>query len=299
MEKEIVKKIDMHVHTTETMWYSSMPNHRMATPKELMKLYETIGVEAGVLLPCNEVECGYAPSSNYEVKCIVDKYPGNFYWFCNLDARQGDNSPENDFTPYIQYMKSMGAKGVGEYSTNLYMDHPMMLNFFKHCALCDMPVVFHMGNLGHDYGIVDDFGLPKLEKVLSMFPNLKLIGHSQKFWAEISGDLKKEDRDGYPTGKIVPGGRLVELMRNYPNLYADLSAGSGYNAMTRDPSFSYGFLEEFQDRLYYGTDICSPTPFHQCLALSGWLDEAMQKDCISYEAYVKVARGNAIKLLTR
>lgn len=32
-----------------------------------------------------------------------------------------------------------------------------------------MPVLFHIGNLGGDYGIVDDFGLKRLEKVLRMF----------------------------------------------------------------------------------------------------------------------------------
>jgi len=299
MEKTIVKKIDMHVHTSETEWINGTGGSRYATPKELMKIYDSIGVEAGVLFPCNEVEGGFAPSSNYENKCIVDQYPGKFYWFCNLDARMGDNSPETNFTPYLHYMKEKGARGVGEYSTNMYMDDPMMLNFFKHCEACDMPIIFHMGNLGRDYGIVDDYGLPRTEKILSMFPKLRLIGHSQKFWAEISGDLKKEERDGYPEGKIIPGGRLVELMRTYPNLYADLSAGSGYNAMTRDPEFSYHFLEEFQDRLYYGTDICSPNPFPQCLNLSGWLDRAMLEGNISHTTYCKVVRENALALLNR
>ena len=61
-------------------------------------------------------------------------------------------------------------------------------------------------------------------------------------------------RARYPTGPVTPG-RLVELMRRYPNLHGDLSAGSGFGAISRDPEFGYQFLEEFQDRLYWGTDI--------------------------------------------
>lgn len=32
-----------------------------------------------------------------------------------------------------------------------------------------------------------------------------------------------------------------------------------YDAISRDPEFGYKFLEEFQDRLYWGTDIDTPT----------------------------------------
>ena len=66
---------------------------------------------------------------------------------------------------------------------------------------------------------------------------------------------------------MLPGGRLFHLFRTYPNLYADLSAGSAFTALTRDFSqlesepFSpksgasvEPFLVEFQDRLLFGRD---------------------------------------------
>jgi len=40
---------------------------------------------------------------------IVDKYPEHFAWFCNVDARQGSNSPETNFTPYLEVCKANGA----------------------------------------------------------------------------------------------------------------------------------------------------------------------------------------------
>ena len=56
-------------------------------------------------------------------------------------------------------------------------------------------------------------------------------------------------------GPVKEGGRLVCLMRNYKNLYADLSANSGGCAIMRDEKFGLQFLEEFQDRLMFGTDM--------------------------------------------
>ena len=83
-------------------------------------------------------------------------------------------------------------------------------------------------------------------------------------------------------------------MREYPNLYGDMSAGSGGNAFMRDPDYAYRFIEEFADRLLFGTDICAPT---NVFKLSAWLDESVMNGCISQENYNKICRGNALKLL--
>lgn len=72
-----------------------------------------------------------------------------------------------------------------------------------------------------------------------------MLGHSQVFWSEIGADVTMQNRSGYPAGRVTPG-RLVELMRDYPNLYGDLSAGSGFNAISRDLEFGCAFLEQFQ-----------------------------------------------------
>ena len=90
-------------------------------------------------------------------------------------------------------------------------------------------------------------------------PETVFIGHAPGFWAHISGD-DQFDKVGYPKGQVLPGGRLFHLFRTYPNLYADLSAGSAFTALTRDFSqLSDGatveqFLLEFQDRLLFGRD---------------------------------------------
>ena len=44
------------------------------------------------------------------------------------------------------------------------------------------------------------------------------------------------------------------MLHKYSNLYCDTSAGSGCNALKRDPEFAKDFLIEFQDRILYGRD---------------------------------------------
>lgn len=223
--------------------------------------------------------------------------PERVLWFCNLDPRAGKNSPAANLGKLIEHYKALGAKGVGELTSHLYADDPKMDNLFGHCEEQNMPVTIHVSPAvdGYGYGIVDDLGLPRLEKMLRKHPNLKILGHSQPFWSEIGDNVTEENRNKYVTGKVVPG-RLISLLREYPGLLCDLSAGSGANALMRDRDFAARFIEEFADRLFYGCDICmsgSAFPF----ALDEFLTELRETGEISEENYVKIVRGNAVKLL--
>lgn len=287
-------KIDIHVHSRMRRGIPRYNNTNFALPEELIKMYEKLGVEKGVLLPGVRLEAAFQLQTNEDVIEIVEKYPEHFYWFCNIDPRMGNNTPEADLSYFIQFYKEYGAKGVGEICANLYFDDPYVENLFYHCEKNSMPVTFHIGErVGGCYGLVDELGLYRLEKELNKFPSLRFLGHSMCFWSEISADVNEGNRNNYVSGKVIPG-RVVDLMRKYPNLLGDLSAQSGYNAMTRDPAFSYDFIEEFQDRLFFGTDICNPK---QEMKLSFWLDEALNKGKITSRAYGKITRENALKLL--
>jgi predicted TIM-barrel fold metal-dependent hydrolase len=48
----------------------------------------------------------------------------------------------------------------------------------------------------------------------------------------------------------------------YPNLYGDLSAMSGLNAIERDLPHGIDFLTRYQDKLVFGTDKI-PVPFFE------------------------------------
>ena len=243
-----LKKIDMHVHCIEERGIPKLSGHFYPTVHELRKIYDEIGVERGVLLPpgtCPEFTTERL--SPREAENIAKKYSDTIgWWFCGVDPRFGSNNDKTNFSHYLNYYKSHGARGVSELISNISLDDPRMLNLFSHCEACGMSVTLHFGKPEYDYGVVDELHLTKLEKILQMFPNLVIIGHSVRFWSELDADVTEETRDGYPTGKVIPG-RVVELMRKYPNLLGDMSAGSGENAIMRDPEFGYAFLEEFQD----------------------------------------------------
>ncbi len=99
-------------------------------------------------------------------------------------------------------------------------------------------------------GYLLDFA--SLESVLCQYPSIAFIGHGPLFWKHITSEKSKNHP--YQTGEIDQEGLVCHLLRNYPNLYADISAPSGYNALDRDHAFARRFLTEFDHKLLFGTD---------------------------------------------
>ena len=252
--------IDVHLHTIRTAGVTSgMRGDNFATPEQLMSMMDATGVDMGVLLPLVSPEwrTQYAPTEDMLEVC--EAHPDRFIPFCNIDPRAESNSASANLGRQLEYYKSRGCRGLGEITANLAFTDPMVLNLFAHCQACELPVLFHVAPcFGGCYGLVDELHLPGLERCLKLFPDLILIGHSQPFWSEVDPGVTDGNRNSYPDGPVAPDGAVPRLMRTYPNLHADISAGSGYNALTRDRDFGIAFLTEFKDRVFFGTDICSP-----------------------------------------
>ncbi len=58
---------------------------------------------------------------------------------------------------------------------------------------------------------------------------------------------------------MTAGGLTDRYLRDYPNMFADLSAGSGENAFKRDPEQARGFFQRHQDKLMFGSDCVDTT----------------------------------------
>ncbi|MCD6360644.1 MAG: amidohydrolase family protein [Armatimonadetes bacterium] len=287
--------IDCHVHAVMEKTIPRPNGDHFSTPDELIAQMDEAGIDMACVLPLISPEARQEMPSSEEVLKICALYPERLIPFCNVDPRADSHSANADLTRHFDFYTQAGCKGVGEVTANLYFDDPMVWNMLRHCADYNLPVIFHISpRLGYSYGLVDDLGLPRLERTLKQFPDLKLLGHSQAFWSEITGDITDSTRGGYPKGKVAPGGAVVRLFEEYENLYGDLSAGSGFNAISRDPEFGFPFLERFQDRLLFGTDICGPG---QELPQPDWFRQALADGNISQEAYEKITWRNINDLL--
>jgi len=287
--------IDIHTHSVMFHDPAQRAISRWTSPEELIGMWDAAGIDKGVILPMVHHELTTIVQPTENVLDIAAKYPDRVIPFCNLDPRHYYNNDKVDFTPVLEHYKGLGCKGVGEMCANLWWDDDRVLNMLGDIEKVGLPMLFHVAS--HDrgmYGLVDQIGLPKLEKVLQMFPKLQLIGHSMAFWSAIDGGVTEDDWMGYPKGPVQEGGRLGELLSTYDNLWADISAGSGHNALSRDPEFGYSFMEQFQDRVLFGTDICVPD---QELPQGPYLKQAVEQGKISREAYEKITHVNAEKLL--
>ena len=283
--------IDVHSHAYRMA--CPFPN-RFCLPDELLAIHDRIGIERSVLQPLVRPEV-YLPQSNDDIIEMARNSGGRFIAFCNVDPRALTNSCDAPLGDLLRYYRDLGVKGFGEFMPNRPFLDPLVLNVFKHVQNVGFPLCFDMcASIGLGYGLYDDPGLPQLEYCLSHFSKLVFLGHGPPFWAEISRLETPHDRAGYPKYPVRDEGVVPKLMRRYPNLYGDLSAGSGFNALNRDREYAVKFLNEFQDRLLFGTDICAPDGR---APLAQFLLDLRQEKKIGEGVFQKIARKNAINLL--
>jgi hypothetical protein len=100
-------------------------------------------------------------------------------------------------------------------------------------------------------------GYERFGDVLKKWTKVNFIGHAQTFWANI--DAKHPDQKIlYPRGPVTPGGWTDRYLSDYPNMFGDMSAGSGLSAMTRDEDHTRAFIDRHQDKLMFGSDCPDP-----------------------------------------
>jgi predicted TIM-barrel fold metal-dependent hydrolase len=293
-------RLDIHAHVSAFNGVKSVSYDRnLLGVEEQIRLMDMQGIDKAVILPMGYAECPYESQSIGEILYICEQYPGRFIPFCNIDPRlpmRPDLVEAKHFVKQLSRYKELGCKGVGELFARLPWDHPLMLHLLEACETVGFPVLFHTITEDCDsYGVIDGIGLPKLEYVLQRYPALKMIGHSAAFWSEISGGISGlNEKNGYPSAPVKHGGKIPQLLRKYPNLYCDLSAGSGINALRRDTKHAFEFIKEFQDRLMFGTDnysIDDPMPH------ADWFDSVRVNGDITADVYDKIMCRNANGIL--
>lgn len=176
------------------------------------------------------------------------EYPGRFLgWFAGTDITRPE--AEERLTAAVK----AGALGLGELKSHVAADGPELRRMYALAADLDVPILVHFQEVPHTptEGVFAT-GFRNFEAVLKAYPKTRFIGHADAFWANISADYHNET--AYPAGKIKPGGITDKLLSDHPNLYADISANSGNNALSRDPEFTPGFLKRHESKLIFGSD---------------------------------------------
>ena len=99
-----------------------------------------------------------------------------------------------------------------------------------------------------------NYGFERFHRMLERYPTTTFLGHAQTWWAHIDKNYEDATTNLYPKGKVIPGGITDRYLTDYPNMYGDLSAGSGLNALMRDQEHARDFIQRHQDKLIYGSD---------------------------------------------
>jgi uncharacterized protein len=184
-------------------------------------------------------------------KDAVARYPSRFVRFASVDVRAPD-AP----SLLAQAVKE-GALGFGEIKSQVAAAGPEMQRLYALAADLGVPITIHFQEYSQPNSPgTFNTGLKNFDAVLKQFPETKFIGHADAFWANVSADYAEDT--AYPKGPIVPGGVTDRFLRDYPNLYADMSANSCNNFLNRDPEFAAAFLLRHQDKLMFGSDCSCP-----------------------------------------
>jgi uncharacterized protein len=302
--EEVSLIIDFHTHVGDLRARPN-PDQEPVTWGNLIARLDAEGIDKAVLLPLfpspeNYICPGAITVGGMDIRDQVleaERRSTRIIPFGNLDPRWLGNSPNADFSPMLHWFKEHGCRGIGEITANVACDDPRTVNMFRQCGQAGLPVLIHnVGFLPGTYGLQDDPGMPRLETLLRQAPGTNIFGHGQGFWAEIGAGITAEEKMRYPEGPIGAEGALPRLLRRCPNLYCDISAGSGHNAITRDAEFGLHFLEEFQDRIVFGTDVCYGGKRGRMPHLDT-LRSLLSEGAIGPEIYAKVTSGNALRLL--
>jgi predicted TIM-barrel fold metal-dependent hydrolase len=183
-----------------------------------------------------------------QVKALQAAAPGRFTWFNSYDVSQPD--AEQVLTQAIK----QGAQGFGEIKYHVAADGPELRRAYALAAELRVPILVHFQEVDHfpNEGTWSTGFAKSFESILKAYPKTTFIGHADAFWANVSADYHNEA--AYPSGPIARGGLTDKWLGDYPNLFGDLSANSGNNAMSRDASFTADFLTRHQDKLFFGSD---------------------------------------------
>lgn len=234
--------IDIHQHAG----YLHRADPLLVAHQRKMGVAKTIMLPAGTQVSRASTHEGKSNGLAAKVRgndaamALARKYPGEFYFGANEVTDLPNAQKELE-----KYLKQ-GAIIIGEQKFMVPCDSEYVWKIAEVAKEYGVPVLMHFEHNRYNLGIEN------FHRTLEKFPDVNFIGHAQTWWGNIDKCHKQPVM--YPRTKVTPGGITDELLSNYPNLYGDLSAGSGLNSMLRDEEHAKEFMNRHQNQLLYGSD---------------------------------------------
>lgn len=234
--------LDIHQHTH----YHDREDDHLLAHQNAMGVTKTILLPAGTPVERPSTHMGKSNGlaarcyGNESCKKIADANPGVYLFGAN-EVTDLDTAPQE-----IEKWLKLGACIIGEQKFAVECDSAHSQRLYELAAAYNVPILMHFQHLTYN------LGYDRLHTMLAKYPKTNFIGHAQTFWGNI--DKAHDPKDLYPKGKVTPGGLTDRYLADYPNMYADMSAGSGLNALTRDEEHTTAFFTRHQDKILYGSD---------------------------------------------
>ena len=234
--------IDIHQHTH----YHGRTDEKMLNHQRAMGVTTTILLPAGRPVTRPSTREGKAnglaakTGGNDTVMAMAKKYPNEFIFGANEVPDLPDMQKELE-----KYLKA-GAVIIAEQKFKVACDSKYVWAVAEVAQEFGVPVLMHFQHNSYN------LNFERFHHTLEKFPKVNFIGHAQTWWGNI--DKKHDQKVMYPQGKVTAGGLTDQYLKNYKNMYGDLSAGSGLNSLIRDEEHTKGFFERHQDQLLYGSD---------------------------------------------
>lgn len=276
--------IDIHQHIN----FNGRRNPEFLAHQKAMGVSKTVLLPAGTEMARASTHAGKSNGLAARVfgteaaARFAAEHPESFVYFCN------EVPDADDAVAAIEKWLARGAIGIGESKFSLPVDSEPMIRIYEVASAHEVPVLLHFQEGMYNLGF-DRFG-----KVLERFPKVNFIGHAQTWWGNI--DAKHDQTVMYPKGAVTPGGLTDRYLADYPNMYGDLSAGSGKNAFDRDPEHAAAFLLRHQDKLMLGTDCSDPVGQGEKCSGSGQIAN-VRKYVTDPVVRAKIFSGNAKRIL--
>jgi len=249
--------IDMHSH--------SYPENSEQV-KEWVKTLQQRNIEKVVVMT---YQTGATFDSLYNV---YSKYGDQFAVFCGLDftGYQEDGFPESAIKE-LERLHDEGARGIGElgdkgrglfYSKpteaiGMHIDDPRMDPILDKAGELGMPVNIHVADPMWMYEKMDSTNDGLMNAVNWRLDNKKNILDHDELLKTLENAVKKHPNTTFIAAHLANNAndlsKIGVLFDKYPNLYGDI--GARYAELSQIPRHVAAFMEKYQDRIVYGTDM--------------------------------------------